>query len=121
MNIVRDKKIIAYKNRQTKKFAFNLRRLISEAVMYEWSRLGDKQKNKSTVEYINIENKRNDLYKTLDASICLCPGCNQTDKDMYYNATAEVWFCTQCVQEYRDFYIKEFSKNEKDLFYESFL
>ena len=103
---VKDKKIIAYKNERIKKIAFNLRRLISKAVMQEWSRLGKEQKNKSSLEYIKIENERSYLYKALDASICRCSGCSQTDRDMVYNAPLREWYCTFCVQEYRDFYHK---------------
>ena len=104
---VRDKKIIAYKKEQSKKIAFNLRDLLSKAVMQEWSRLGEEQvKNKSQAERIAIEDERSDLYLALQASICLCPGCNQTDRDMVYNAPLKEWYCTLCAQEYRDFYHK---------------
>ncbi len=103
---MKDKKIIAYKKEQTRKIAFNLRGLIAKAVMQEWSRLGERQKNKPTLEYIKIGNKRSDLYLALQASICICPGCHQTDGDMAYNALLKHWFCTQCVQGYRDFYHK---------------
>ena len=101
---MKDKKIISYKNERSRKIAFGLRSLIRKAVMQEWSRLGKVQKNKSTLEYIKIEDERNDLYLALQASICKCPGCNQTDRDMVYNASLEEWYCTLCVQEYRDFY-----------------
>lgn len=119
---MKDKKIIAYKNERIRNTAFNLRGVIRDVIMDEWSRLGVKQryKSKSQAEQIAIENERSNLLRALENSICLCPGCNQTDREMYYNATAEGWYCTLCVQGYRDFYIKEFSKNEKDLFYESF-
>ena len=40
---VKDKKIIVYKNEQVKKFAYNLRNLVSKVVMQEWSRLGEEQ------------------------------------------------------------------------------
>ena len=72
--------------------------------MDEWSRLGDKQKNKSTSEYIKIENERNELLLGLKASICLCPGCNQTGRTMVYNASLKRWYCTLCTQSYIDFY-----------------
>jgi hypothetical protein len=103
---VKDKKTIVYKNERSKKVAYKLRRLVSDAVMDEWSRLGEEQKNKPTLEYIKIENERSDLYRALKASICMCPGCNQTDGGMVYNAPLKHWFCTQCAQEYRDFYHK---------------
>ena len=103
---VKDKKIIAYKKEQTKKIAFNLRKLLSKAVMQEWSRLGKEQKNKPTLAYIKIANKRSDLYLALQASICECPSCNQTDRDMVYNAPLKEWYCTLCAQEYRNFYHK---------------
>jgi len=104
---MKDKKTIAYKNDCTKKIAFNLRKLLTKVVMQEWSRLGEEQKNKSTVEYIKIENERSDLYRALHASICICPGCHQIKRDMMYNAYLEEWYCTFCVQEYRDFYLKK--------------
>lgn len=120
---VKDKKIVAYKNEHIKKIAFNLRALIKDRVMDEWDRLGRKQrtiplgkirvisKNGKLVldrnQYMNIENERSNLYRVLDNSICICPGCSQTERDMYYNATAESWFCTLCVQKYRDFYHKK--------------
>ena len=125
---MKDKKIIAYKIEQIKKFAFNLRTLIRKAVMDEWSRLGQEQnrirsernkhkitplsnwleisrlKNEALVKCMDIEDERSDLYRTLEASICLCPGCNQTASAMVYNAPLKEWYCTLCAQEYRDFY-----------------
>jgi len=74
--------------------------------MDEWSRLGGKQKNKSTNEYIEIGNERNELLLGLKASICLCSGCNQTDRTMVYNVPLKRWYCTLCGQRYRDFYYK---------------
>lgn len=105
---MKDKKIIAYKNERIKKIAFNLRALIREAVMDKLMKLHrEKVKNKPALQYIKIENERSDLHRALQASICLCPGCRQTDRDMVYNAPLKHWFCTQCAQEYRDFYHKE--------------
>lgn len=104
---VKDKKTIVYKNERIKKIALNFRKLLIEVVMQEWSRLGEEQRNKPTLEYIKIENDRSNLLGALRNSICLCPGCSQTDRDMYYNAIAETWFCTLCVQKYRDFYHKK--------------
>jgi len=105
---VKDKKIIAYKEEQVKNAAFNLRSFLTKAVMQKWSRLGEEQvNNKSQAERIKIENKRSNLFRALKASICYCPGCNQTDRDMVYNAPLKHWFCTQCAQEYRDFYHKK--------------
>jgi hypothetical protein len=127
---VKDKKIIAYKSERIKRIAFNLRGLIRDVVMDEWSRLGKIQSNintmvrhmrvtpfsdfqkiwaikeKANVKYRSIENVRSDLYRALHNSLCICPGCNQTNRDMYYNAYAEGWYCTKCVQEYRNFYHK---------------
>ena len=104
MFIVKDKRIISYKNERSKKIAFNLRSLIRKTVMQEWSRLGKEQKNKPTLDYVKIGDERSDLYLALQASICECPGCNQTDRDMVYNAPLKEWYCTLCAQEYRDFY-----------------
>jgi len=120
---MKDKETIAYKNERIKNIAFNLRKLHTKVVMQEWSRLGEKQKNKSTVEYIKIENERSDLRRALDASVCLCPGCHQTDREMVYNAFLEEWYCTCCVQEYIDFYYEKNQIAEQDGkdFYESFL
>ena len=102
---MKDKKIIAYKKEQTKKIAFNLRKLLVKAVMQKWSRLGEEQvKNKSQAERIRIEDDRSDLYIALHVSICMCPGCHQTGGAMVYNATLKEWYCTLCAQEYRDFY-----------------
>jgi len=101
--IVKDKRIISY-NERSKKIAFNLRSLIRKTVMQEWSRLGKEQKNKPTLDYVKIGDERSDLYLALQASICECPGCNQTDRDMVYNAPLKEWYCTLCAQEYRDFY-----------------
>ena len=105
---MKDKKIIAYRNEQIKNVAFNLRELLRVASFEIWGHLGDKkkEKNKSQAERIAIENDRSNLLKALRNSICLCPGCHQTDRDMYYNAIAEGWYCTLCVQKYRDFYHK---------------
>ena len=104
---MRDKKIIAYKNERIKKIAFNLRILIRKAVMQEWINLHrDKVKNRAQAERIRIENVRGDLFRALEASICECPGCNQTDRDMVYNAPLKGWYCTIYVQEYRKFYYK---------------
>ena len=103
---VKDKKIISFKNEWSKEIAFNLRSLIIKVVMQEWSRLGKEQKNKPTLAYIKIENERSNLYLALQASICLCSGCNQAERDMVYNAPLKEWYCTQCAQEYRDFYHK---------------
>ncbi|MBA7687627.1 hypothetical protein ES703_96091 [subsurface metagenome] len=126
---VKDKKIIAYKNEQVKNIAYNLRKLIVRAVMKEWSSLGEEQKNKSTLEYVRIENERSDLYGALVASICECSGCKDTNDDMVYNAFLKEWYCTQCAQEYREFYheqkaiygdrYNEYYEDED--FYESFL
>ena len=108
MNIVIDKKIIAFKTERVKGIATNLRNLIKKAVMQEWINLHrEKTKNKSQTESIRIENIRNDLYKALESSICECPGCNQSDRDMVYNASLKGWYCTLCTQEYRDFYYKQ--------------
>lgn len=108
VNIVKDKKIIAYKNERIKKIAFNLRELIRVRVMDEWGRLGNIQRyeSKSQAERIAIENDRSSLLEALRNSICLCPGCRQTDRDMIYNAPLKEWYCTLCVQKYRDFYHK---------------
>ena len=104
---MRDKRIIAYKSEQIKNIAFNLRILIRKAVMQEWINLHRKKiKIKSQAERIRIENMRSDLFRALEASICECPGCNQTDRDMVYNAPLKGWYCTLCVQEYRNFYYK---------------
>jgi len=105
---MKNKKIIAYKNEQIKNIAFNLRILIRMAIMQEWSRLGNKkrEKNKSQTERIRIENMRSNLFRALEASICECPGCNQTGRDMVYNAPLRGWYCTLCSQGYRDFYYK---------------
>ena len=104
---MKDKKIIAYRNEQIRRIAYNLRKLIERAVMDEWSRLGQEQEEKSTFQYIKIEDERSVLYRALKASICECPGCRHADRDMVYNATLRHWFCTQCAQEYRDFYRKK--------------
>jgi len=104
---VKDKKIIAYKNELTNKIAFNLRKLIISVVMDEWSRLGEEQKNKPTLEFVEIEDKRSDLNRALDSSICLCPTCQQADRDMFFNAPLERWYCTLCVQGYRNYYQKQ--------------
>ncbi len=103
---MKDKKTIAYKNERMKKIAFNFRRLLTKAVMREWMRLSDvkDEKGKTQSERTKIENERSDLYRALDASICICPGCHQVKGDMMYNAYLEEWYCTSCVQEYRDFY-----------------
>ena len=122
MNIVKDKKIIAYKSGQIRKIAYNLRGLIKDRVMDEWDRLGKKQetiqlgKIKVTSlngrlflkrnQYMDIEDEKSVLYETLSNSICMCSGCSQTNRDMYYNASVKSWFCTLCVQKYRDFYYK---------------
>jgi len=104
---MKDKRIIAYKNERVKNIAFNLRILIKKAVMQDWiDLLHEKTKNKSQAERIRIENLRSDLYCALEASICECSSCNQTDRDMYYNAPLKEWYCTLCVQEYRAFYRK---------------
>ncbi len=129
MNNVKDKKIIAYKNERTKKIAYNLRKLIVRVVMAEWGRLGKEQENKPTLEYIEIGNERGDLYGALQASICECSSCRDTNDDMEYNATLKEWFCTQCAQEYRDYYHKEkeiygdhYAKvHDDEDFYETFL
>ncbi len=120
MDTVKDKKIIAYKNERVKKIAFNLRELIKRIAMVEWDRLSKKQRDiplgkiKVTslngrqilprTPYRDIENKRSNLYKALNRSLCMCSGCHQTDKDMYYNAITQEWYCTLCVQGYREFY-----------------
>ena len=108
MNIVKDKKIVAYKNEQVKVYAFNLRKLIKKAVMQEWINLHhEKANNKSQAERIRLKNVRSYLYMALEAFICECPGCNQSNRDMVYNASLEGWYCTLCTQEYRDFYYKK--------------
>lgn len=87
----------------------------------------EKVKNRSQAERIRIENERSDLYRALNASICECSSCNQTDRDVVYNAPLKEWYCTLCVQEYRDFYHKnkaiygDLSEDEDDDFYETFL
>ncbi|TKJ27387.1 MAG: hypothetical protein CEE42_03100 [Promethearchaeota archaeon Loki_b31] len=126
---MKDKKIIAYKNERTKKIAFNLRRLIVRAVMDEWMKLLREKKNKPMFECVRIENVRSDLYGALQASICECSSCRDTDDDMEYNAALREWYCTQCAQEYRDYYHKEkeiygdhYGKvHDDEDFYESFL
>ena len=129
MSNVKDKRIIAYKSERAKKIAFNLRRLVIRAVMREWSRLGDEQerirlecehevsnlsdqfeisrlKGEATVKHMDIEDKLSDLYEALNASICICPGCNQANGDMVYNVSLDEWYCSQCVQGYHNFYHK---------------
>ena len=124
---MKDKKIISYKKEQTKKIAFNLRKLLSKAVMEEWSRLGEEQvNNNSQAERIRIENKRSNLYIALHASICMCPSCHQTGGDMVYNAPLKEWYCTKCAQEYREYYQKEKAIYgdlgvDDGVFYETFL
>lgn len=105
---MKDKRIIAYKSKQVKKIAFSFRELLKKVVMQEWNRLGDKkrEKNNSQAERIRIDNERSSLYRALEASICECPGCNQTEREMVYNAPLKGWYCTTCVQEYREFYYK---------------
>jgi hypothetical protein len=132
---VKDKKTIVYKNERSKRVAYNLRRLILEAAMNEWSHLGEEQKrirlecehkvskrevnsmndlfeinslkNEASAKHRDIENERSDLYGALNASICECSCCNQVDRDMVYNAPLKEWYCTLCVQRYRDFYHKK--------------
>ena len=106
---MKDKKIIAYKNECTKKIAFSLRELLTRVVMQEWSRLGEikYEKSRTQPERTKIENISSDLYRALDASICICPGCHQIERDMMYNAYLEEWYCTLCVQKYREFYYKK--------------
>ena len=106
---MKDKKTIAYKNDCTRKIAFNLRKLLTKAVMQDWVRLMDmkREKGKTQPERTKIENERSDLYRALQASICICPGCNQIKRDMMYNAYLEEWYCTCCVQNYRDFYYEK--------------
>jgi len=126
---VKDKKIIAYRNEQTKKIAYNLRKLIVRAVMNEWMKLLREKKNKPMLECVKIENERSDLYGALQASLCICSGCKDTNDDMVYNASLKEWYCTQCAQEYREFYheqkaiygdrYNEYYEDED--FYESFL
>ena len=101
---MKDKKIISYKSEKIKRIAYNLRSLLTKAVMQEWSRLGDKR---SQAGRFRIENKRTDLYSTLHASICICSACNQIARDMVYNAPLREWYCTLCVQEYREYYQRE--------------
>ena len=119
---MKDKKIIAYKSDRVKRIAYNLRGLIRDVTMREWGRLGREQKKiplgkiKVTslndrlvlerTKYRDIEDERSDLYRALSNSLCICPGCNQTERDMYYNAYIKTWFCTLCVQGYRNFYHK---------------
>ena len=106
---MRDKKIIAYKSECAKKIAYNFRKLLTKVVMQEWERLGDikYEKIKAQQDRTELGNERSSLYRALDASICICPGCNQTGRDMVYNAYLEEWYCTACVQRYRDFYSKK--------------
>ena len=106
---VKDRKIISYKRERVKNIAFNLRGLIRDVIMDEWSRLGDIQayKTKSQAERVAIDDDRSNLLRALRNSICLCPGCSQTDRDMVYNAPLKEWYCTLCVQKYRDFYRKK--------------
>lgn len=128
---MKDKKIIAYKNEWVKRIAFNLRGLLRDATMKEWSRLSKIKHNiytmasnirvtpfsdfqaiydlreKASVKCRSIENEISELHTALDNSICICSDCNQIDKDMCYNAYQEGWYCTQCVQNYRYFYAKE--------------
>jgi len=127
---MKDKRIIAYKNERVKKIAFNFRKLLIEVVMQEWINLHhEKIKNKSQAERIAIENERSNLLGALRNSICLCPGCSQTDRDMVYNAPLKEWYCTLCVQKYRDFYRKKkaildrggFVGDFNEGFHESFL
>ena len=73
--------------------------------MNEWGRLRRDQENKPTLEYVEIEDVRSDLLRTLRASICECSSCGKASRDMMYNASMKEWFCTQCVQEYRDYYL----------------
>lgn len=115
---MKDKKVIAYKNECTKKIAFNLRRFLRKVVLQEWVRLGGvkDEKGKTQPERTKIENERSNLYRALDASICKCPGCSQTDRDMVYNAYLEEWYCTYCVQEFRDFYYEKKPSLDKGLF-----
>ena len=120
---MKDKKIIAFKNKRIKKIVFNLRGLIKNRVIDEWDLLGKRQ---STIrlgkirvislngslfldrnQYMEIEDERSDLYRALNNSLCVCPVCNRTDMDMYYNATVGGWYCTLCVQTYRNFYSKK--------------
>jgi hypothetical protein len=108
VNIVKDKRIIAYKSEQIKNIAYGLREVLVKSTMKEWSRLGreKREKNKPQMERIRIEDERSVLYGALDASICRCPGCNQIKRNMIYNAPLKEWYCTLCVQEYRNFYHK---------------
>ncbi len=123
---MKDKKIIAYKNERVKKFAYNLRKLIIDVVMGEWSRLCVEQRGKPTSVYLKIEDERSDLLRMLRASIYECPCCHQAERDMYFNGPMQEWFCTQCVQKYRDYYQKQKAihgdlKVDDDDFYVTFL
>lgn len=128
---MKDKKVIAYRNKRVKKIAFNLRTLIRKAVMDEWGRLGEEKrrirsegakhkitplsdwleisrlKNEALVKCMDIEDERSDLYGALKASICMCSSCNQHAIDMVYNATLKEWYCILCVQEYCKYYQEE--------------
>lgn len=106
MIAVRNEKIIAYKTEQVRGIAFNLRKFIKRVAMDRWSRLGSLTRNESAIECIKLENERSSLNQALEASICECPGCFQTDRDMYYNSFVQGWYCTKCVESYRSFYYK---------------
>ena len=89
---------------------------------------GDKLlKERSFSEVHGYRGREKRLYRALEASICECPSCSQTDRDMVYNAPLKEWYCTLCAQEYRDFYHKnkaiygDFSEDDDDNFYETFL
>lgn len=85
---MKDKKTIAYNKECIKKIAYNLRKLLTEVVMQEWSRLGEikYEKGRAQPERTKIGNIRSDLYRALHASICICPGCHQIERNMMYNA-----------------------------------
>ena len=122
MNIVRDKRTITLKDKHIKRIAYGLREVLVKATLKEWSRLGieKRKKGKLQLELNRIEDERSILYGALDDSICFCAGCSHTDRNMVYKAPLKAWYCTLCTNGYRNFYEKEFGKNRKDLFYESF-
>ena len=93
---MKKQKTIAIKNTRLRKVRNNLRIILIKAVSEQSKLILKKCRNKKPSEIPKILRERQELWSTLDRSICICPVCNKKDQDMTYFPPHGTWYCVCC-------------------------
>lgn len=111
---MRDKRaIIIIKDPKLQKIRNNLRDILISAYHVQWKEIHDKWRSyffnsdgsriniddlspSELKEFRRLQEKENELSKSLDKSILVCIACGKGHRDMVYNKPYKAWYCTEC-------------------------